>query len=158
METGSYKKKPIDWESFKVDLFTPHLFVDGHSNGCGGNALALLTGIPPEVIHNTNKKRPEDWTDEFMIKFLKKHKFRVQAITKCDMSLNDGYFISEHITNRHVLLMSQLMLKNMASWTVSYNRLWYHNFDVASFGSLNLINCPTLTCYVVIHPSWKITY
>jgi hypothetical protein len=156
METGYYNNKPIDWESFKVSLFIPHLFFDDFCNGCGANTLALLTGIPPRKIHNTNQKNPSDWKDAFMVSFLKRKGFKIIPLTKCDVTAETFGFTSNNIGDRHVLMLSQLLGKNVASWSVVHNQLWYHNFQTCSFSSLNLVNNPSLTCYLLCHPKWKI--
>jgi len=155
METGFYLKRSIDWEEFEVSKFVPHLFYDTYC-GCGANTLALLTGIPPTKIKNANRKNPEDWTDRFMLKFLRKQCFVIHPITKCDVTSNTNMFTPENINDRHVLLFSQLVGKNSASWSVVHNNLWYHNFQTCAFNGLNTINSPTLTCYILYHPSWKI--
>ncbi len=154
MENGYYRKKPIQWYKYEVDVFIPHLFSNGWA-GCGANTLALLTGIPPNYIQNTNKQNPNHWKDTFMIKFLKKHGFKVIPLTKCDATnCSDGY-IADKINNRHVLMVSQLMGKNNASWTVIHNELMYHNFETIAFKGYSLVNNPSLTAYVVFHPTWK---
>jgi hypothetical protein len=156
MENGYYRKRPIDWDSFKVSVFIPHLFFDDEHGGCGANTLALLTGIPPLRIRNTNRKNSGDWKDSFMAKFLKKQGFRVIPLTKCDVSADSCGFTNNNIKDTHVLMISQLLGKNIASWSVVHNSLWYHNFQTCSFNSLNLVNNPTLTCYLICHPKWKI--
>lgn len=155
METGFYKKRPFDWASFEADLFVPHLFYN-ECGGCGANALALLTGIPPKFIHNTNYQNPNHWKDSFMIKFLKHKGFKIHHVTKCDVSNTvSTLYASDSITERHIFLFSQLMNKNSASWAVAHNNLWYHNFQTCSFIATSLLNRPTLTTYLIIHPSWK---
>ncbi len=154
METGLYKKKATDWETFTVDFFAPHLFF--RSGGCGANALSLITGIPPNKIKNTNVKNKEHWKDSFMIKFLKNRGYSVQPVTKCEVTNEIGMYAPDNINDQHVILLSQLMGKNIASWTVVHNKLWYHNFQTCSFTGLTSLNSPTLTVYVVYHPKWKI--
>lgn len=156
METGYYKNRSLDWESFEVDVFSPHLFGIGGC-GCGASALATLTGVPPHFIRNTNRVNPNHWKDSFMIKFLKENGFKVRHLTKCDVSnTNPGTGIASYnLTDRHVLLLSQLTGKNTASWTVAHGKLWYHNFETCSFQATGLLNLPTLTCYLVCHPNWR---
>lgn len=151
MRTGIYKKKRIDWSSFEVDKFVPHLFTL-ESYGCGANALALLTGVPPSKIESRI-----DWTDKFMVKYLRKAGFTVKEVTMCDVSNNNGFFIPSNINDLHVLLISHLMTKNEASWSIVHNKLYYHNFQTCSFTGLNLVNNPLLTCYLIMHPNWKVS-
>ena len=156
METGYYKKKPIDWDTFEVDKFVPHLFISTYSYaGCGANTLGLITGVPPTKIKNTNRQNPNHWKDTFMVKYLKDHGFVVRPLTKCDVSCNTNGFSSDFITDRHVLMTSQLMSKNVASWAVVHNKLWYHNFQICSFTGLSLVNTPILTCYILYKPEWQ---
>lgn len=156
MRTGVYKKKLIDWKPYEVDVFSPHLFVSNY-DGCGANALALLTGIPPHFICNTNRQEPNNWKDTFMIKFLKDAGFKIREITKCAISgsSTDSVYSPDGITDKHVILYSQLFGRNVASWSVLHNKLWYHNFQTCSFTGLTNMNCPTLSCYAVCHPDWK---
>jgi len=154
MKRGIYNNIPPDWPEFEVVKFVPHLFCEEHGDGCGNNTLALLTGIDPTKINNTNRKSPNNWKDSFMVKFLLNHGLKVADVTMCNVSDSSIFFCSDSITNRHVLLISQLMAKNEASWAVAHNKLWYHNFQTCSFNALNLVNNPLLTCYVVHHPDW----
>jgi len=155
METGFYKKRPIDWSKFEIDVFVPHLF-SKDLNGCGANVLATLTGVPPDNIHNTNRQNENHWNDSFIIRFLKNRGFQVQHFTKCDATNTTGIYISDYITNNHVLLCSQLQAKNTASWVIIHNKILYHNFELSSFTGLTLVNAPMLNCYVIFHPNWKI--
>jgi hypothetical protein len=156
MEPGFYRKRPLKWKSFEVDVFVPNLF-DVGGCGCGATALATLTGVPPHYIYNTNRKNKNHWKDSFMVKFLKICGFKVHHLTKCDVSNTDSLlgYASDGLTDRHVLLLSQLTGKNQASWTVAHNKLLYHNFEICSFQATSLLNLPTLTCYLVCHPAWK---
>lgn len=154
MEVGYYRKKAIDWADYTVDLFVPHLYTN-YSGGCGANALSLLTGVPPHHILNTNRENRKHWKDSFMIGFLKKHGFKVFPLTKCEVTNVAGAYVCDSIGNQHILLLSQLMGKNTASWTVVYNELMYHNFETVSFKGLNLVNSPSLTVYVVFRPEWR---
>ena len=156
METGYYRKKPIDWTEWEVDVFAPHLF-QYNTAGCGASCLATITGFPPGFIHNTNRKNVNHWKDSFMVKFLKNHGFKVHHLTKCDVSNGDvnSTYTMNNITSRHVLMVSQLMNKNSASWSVVHDSMMYHNFQTVSFTGLSFVNSPTLTTYIVCHPSWR---
>jgi hypothetical protein len=157
MTVGIYKKRKVDWGAFEIDRFIPHLYVSNDDNGCGATALSLLTGIHPHVIVKDRGRRSRHWSDSFMVKFLCSHGFTVQKITMCDVTNSvDEYFSIQYVGERHVLLMSQLMQKNIASWSVAHNRIWYHNFQTCSFSGLNVVNYPILTCYLLKHPSWMI--
>jgi hypothetical protein len=152
MEIGTYRKKPVKWSDYTIDVFTPHLYLNSIS-GCGGNSLALLTGKNPDQIKNPNKKNSNDWTDTFMVTYLKQNGFKVIPLTKREVT-NFDFSYGSGIKSEHVILMSQLFNKKTASWAVVHNDLWYHNFQTCSFTSLSLINSPTLTCYVLWHKKW----
>ena len=148
MTKGSYRSKPIDWDSFMAEQFTPHLFTEPVS-GCGATALSLLTGVDPRCFRPS-----EHWPDKFMIDFLHKRGFRTQEITRSDVT-REELAICAYVNRNHVILASQLVCKNVATWGVMHNKLWFHNFEVCNFRGLNLINNPIVTCYLVWHPSWR---
>lgn len=156
METGVYRKKMFDWEAFRVRRFIPHLYDQTGltPQGCGATALSLLSGVNPEDIRNTNFKNINHWKDSFMVKFLKDRNFKVKPLTVCDVSARSGLFISDFIKDSHVILTSQLLGKNTASWAVIHDGLWYHNYSIMSLTTMDLINCPILTSYVIFHKKW----
>jgi hypothetical protein len=117
--------------------------------GCGAGALALLTGIVPEVI--AKKNGSTHYSDDFMLRFLRAHGFSTLQLTWCNVSVGES-----KIGNEHVLLLSQLFAKNEATWVVMHNELCYHNFDVYSATTLSFLNRPLLSAYLVIHPIWRV--
>ena len=116
--------------------------------GCGACALALLTGVPPEVI--ARKNNSSHYSDEFMLRFLRKREFSVLPLTWCNVSTNKS-----PIDNFHVLLLSQLFARNEATWLVLHNELCYHGFDVYTATTLSFLNKPVLSAYLLVHPKWQ---
>ena len=126
MEAGFYTKNPIDWESLRVPFFRFPSFIGPCGWGCGANALKILTGIEQYKIAKEN--RSDDYQDEFMVNFLKKRNYKVVPVTQCSMSNTP---IERILTNKirydHVLLISQILHKNEASWIICYNNKLMQN-------------------------------
>src|ERR1035437_1205531 len=87
MERGTYTSRRVDFSKLAAAFFDPHLFIDPRRTefGCGASALALLTGIAPEVI--AKKHGPgKHYADRFMIGFLRANGFTVERLTLCRVS------------------------------------------------------------------------
>ncbi len=139
----------MDFASYATSCFNPFLFSAANHGvlGCGASALGLLTGIPPA---NFAAKTPDKhYPDAFMIRCLRRHGFRVLRLTQCNLSANRA-----GVNARHVLLLSQLVRENEATWIVLFNGACYHNFDVYSLELLSFINKPLVSAYVVFHSRW----
>lgn len=160
MEKGIYKRNKTDFESYAVSKFVPHLF--DHSAyglyGCGATALSLITGIKSNIIFRSKKFKENEslfsWNDTFMRGFLRKQGFSIIPITLCEVS-NFQTYIESPIKNYHVILMSQLMKKNEASWSVIFNNYIFHNFEILPLKPLEFINNPILSAYVIYKDEWK---
>ena len=148
MEKGSYIGRRVDFAKYATSCFTPHLFARTTRMGCGACALALLTGVPPEVI--VRKNNSPHYSDEFVVRFLRKREFSVLPLTLCNVSTSKS-----PIANFHVLLLSQLITRNEATWLVLHNELCYHGFDVYNATILSFVNKPVLTAYLLVHPKWR---
>ena len=149
---GNYNL-PVDFSKFKVIKFIPHLFRESYeSYGCGATALATITGVHPVQIC---LKSPSvaDWKDEFMANFLKKRGYLVVQLTKCNLTYKRAF--EEIIGVNHVLLVSQLIKKNEASWSVIYKDYIFHNFRISTLTPLDFLVNPLLSAYVVCHTDWK---
>ncbi len=156
MEKGIYTPRPKDFSKLIVDKFAPQIFNTAYNaiGGCGANALSVLTGINPLDIKNTNPKNKNDWKDKFVVDFLRDCGFTVEPITLCDVS-NSEIYVESPITKNHVLLISQLLIKNEASWSVIYKDYIFHNFEIVPLKGLEFVNNPILTAYIVWSPAWK---
>jgi hypothetical protein len=86
-----------------------------------------------------------------MVRFLKRRAFRVLRLTPLRISsaLNP-------IGNEHVILVSQLISDYVASWTVIWDSMVWHNFSAYNLSGLAGLNKPILSAYLVIHPSWRV--
>lgn len=156
MLKGKYKGKSVNYDSLRTYLFIPHLYdpaLYGRA-GCGATALSLLTGKHPWDIQDLNKRR-EHYSDRFMLKYLKDHRFDIQPITQ--KGVTNYRYVCYPITKEHVLLVSQLMAKREATWIVYHRGIGYHNFVPGSTELLDFVNKPILTAYILTHPTWKPT-
>lgn len=154
MIPGKYRHNKTNFNKYEVLKFGLHLF-DCNCYvgiGCGAAALALITGANPYKIRTKNQRT---WTDDFMVRFLRKHGFSVAAITKCDVT-NEDFYIKSPIKPYHIVLVSQLMKKNEASWSVLYNNYAFHNFEIRPLSNLEFLNHPILSAYTVYKKEWAV--
>jgi hypothetical protein len=151
MEKGTYTGRRVDFKKYAAVRFNPYLFASPHGNGqgCGATALSLVTGIDPAVIARKNGR--SHYSDEFMVKFLRSENFRVIPLTQCNVT-QDGVRIGP----AHVLLVSQLFMRNEATWGLIFGGIFFHNFELSAIDSLSLLNKPLLSAYVLHHPRWSL--
>ena len=155
MLKGRYQKR-VDYTHLHASLFNPALYcptIYGKA-GCGATALSLITGEHPFDARDLNK-RCNHYPDRFMLKYLKDRSYTVipiteRGVTSCD---SDNY----PITSSHIILASQLMIKHEASWVVYHRNIGYHNFIPGNIMSLDFINKPILTAYIIYHPRFDAT-
>ena len=153
---GKYKEVKIDFNKLSVEWFAPHLYrKDAYALGCGRTALTTLTGVSPDMIP-IGKGEKHHYSDRFMVNFLRQRDYQVLPVTQCDMTQHSDVILHE-ITEDHVVLFSQLMIKNEASWSVTYGGLVYHNFYVTRLHGMEFLNKPLLSAYVIFHPKWRMT-
>jgi hypothetical protein len=150
VEKGLYTKHRVDFDSFTVSFFNPHLFFGNirASMGCGATALSLLTGVPPEKIAAKNGNR--HFSDPFMVNFLRRRGFSVAELTLCNVSAGSG-----KVSKDHVVLLSQLIMRNEGTWGAIYRNSFYHNFELYDLDRLTFLNKPILSAYLVVHPAWR---
>jgi hypothetical protein len=142
-----------DLSRFLVGRFTPNLYNGWIKSGCGANTLALLTGVHPHKISNSNKEDQRDWKDRFMVRFLMERSFRVMKVDIKNLVMSNEY-LSTPLQDEHVVMASHRLGRKEASWIVIHGGLFYHNFCIHKLGGLELINHPILTAYVVNHRRW----
>jgi hypothetical protein len=142
----------VEFSNYAASCFNPFLFnAAKHSvSGCGASALALLTGIQPANF--VVKNHDDHYSDEFMLRSLRRYGFRILRLTQCNLSQ-----ATAGVNASHVLLLSQLFRENEATWIVLFNSVCYHNFDVYSLEALSFLNKPLLSAYLVFHPNWQMT-
>jgi hypothetical protein len=143
----------MDFAPFAASFFAPHLFSGSVrcQLGCGASALALITGVPPEIISARNGGT--HYSDRFMTRFLRVRNFRTLRLTP---RMVTG--ARTKIGADHVLLVSQLFRPGEGTWGVVYADFYYHNFDAYALSSLAFLNKPIMSAYLVIHPNWRIEY
>lgn len=148
MDKGSYRGRRVNFASYAVSYFNPYLFSDPvrAQMGCGACALALITGSLPEFISKNGKSH---FSDAFMVRFLRKKGYSVLRLTLCNLSVGGS-----KIGRQHVILLSQLLMKNEGTWGVIYDGLYYHNSASYALNALSFLNRPILSAYLVSHPRW----
>lgn len=160
METGKYQKekdKVIDFTKYSVDKFPLHLWDNTIYKyvSCGANALGLLTGFDPINLDTSHNKiyKSDHYSDDFMINLLRVEKFQVIKLTKAN--LTNPPQIGYPIKSNHILLVSQLFAKQIASWSVLWNDLIFHNFEVKKLMPFDFLNWPILSAYVLFKKGWR---
>ena len=155
METGNYKHFP-KWSKYEVDTLPLHIFdsTKYSNSGCGASALSLITGDNPDKISHINRNR--HYSDEFLLKYLRRHGIKCIKMTKCNLTNQKTW--DYPLTNRHVILMSQLIKRNEGTWKIIYQGLSYHNFEPATSSFSSILNNPICSSYVLFKPEWKIEH
>src|SRR5579859_340817 len=141
----------VDFSPFAASFFAPHLFCGSVRSalGCGASALALITGVAPEIISSQNNGA--HYSDGFMRRFLRARSFRTLRITP-----RIGAAARNKIGSDHVLLVSQLFRPDEGTWGVVFADFYYHNFETYALSALAFLNKPILSVYIVFHPKWRI--
>lgn len=150
---SSNRERRADFNAYAASFFAPHLFCGPARSalGCGASALALITGVAPEIISSENGGA--HYSDRFMIWFLRARNFQTLRLTP---NIVTGARVK--IGPHHVLLMSQLFRRDEGTWGVIFADFYYHNFESYVLSSLAFLNKPILSAYVVFHPKWRISY
>ena len=149
MEKGSYTKRRVNFDDYAASFFTPHIFPGYEATrfGCGASALSILTGVSPDIV--SAKNGGPDYSDEFILRFLRQKGFSTLALTWCNVSTGPT-----RIGREHVILLSQLFTKNEGTWGVIFNGYYFHNFDIYAVEHLSFVNKPILSAYLVSSASW----
>lgn len=149
---GKYENT-LPFNKLRCTKFVPHLFLDSVSTGmgCGRCTLALLTGDDP--ITEMKGVPYSSVSDKIMVAYLKRRGIIVLPITRADVTQIPNV-IMNHIGKQHVILASQLVSKNEATWTVIVGDVQFHNFTVLDVKPLDFINRPLLSAYCLMSPKW----
>lgn len=136
-------------EDFAVSCFSPHLYRSYGCQlaGCGATALSLILKIHPFKIKNTNKKNRHDWTDSFMVGFLKRNGWQILKLDERTVTSYDS--ISNPVGDKHILLVSQRYSKTDSSWAVVFDELYIHNFQISHLDVREFINRPIISIYCI---------
>lgn len=150
MRSGTYRSKPIDFTKFEAGRFVPFLFERQtfEQFGCGYCAMALLTGISPIRLRAQFKENHV--SDKRIVRFLQDNEFSIVELTKANVTQTFA-----PLKSYHVILFSQLLLKGEATWCVLHDGFCYHNFDIRLIKSLEFVNRPLLSMYLVWHPRYN---
>ena len=155
MEKGTYTKK-IDYSKYQLSKYSL-TFRDkkfAGTWGCGATSLSLLTSKPPEHYSKLNKFKAH-YDDKFMVRELKKSGYEVIPLTIS--SLTDTELVINPINNRHLLLVSQMVLKNEATWLmIAGGEYVIHNFQIDILSNLEFINHPILSIYILFKKSLRL--
>lgn len=145
------------YKRFEVQRFNCYFRPIDYYNlafGCGATALSFLTGEPPYSIINPKRNRLS-WSDHFMINYLKQRNFAVYKVN-LDKICSKSKSVENKINNKHVLLASQMMHGNVASWVVYYAENQYHNFEVTQPNYREYLNRTISSLYLLSHRQYKI--
>jgi len=112
------------------------------------NAVSLLTGVHPYKIDEQS-----DYTPEWILPKLRRHGVSALKVESSDAA-TFGIF-SQSIHGNHVILASQRVKVDEASWFVIFDNRVYHNFEVSRSDVLDFINFPIIHGpYLLWHKSW----
>ena len=158
MENGLYGNANTDFRKLTVRKLPLYLFDNGTyaGVGCGATVLGLLTGVNPYEICRSNKGKAH-YGDRFIRDYLRKYEISSYKVTKCNLTSRakrTDQELSAYIAPNNVLLTSQLLTKNEASWFVYWNGISYHNFELDRANFTALLNFPIISSYVLYNPKW----
>jgi len=153
MKIGKYGPGNTDFTKLTVSKLPIHLFntIDNSAKGCGATCLSLLTGVHPSVISKRIKKG--NYTDSFMLKFLRKHKISAYQVNQANLSNTKAWRYT--IKDNHVILFSILVKKKECTWMVCYNDATFHNFEIMKMDPYSMFNFPIVTMYILHKKQWK---
>lgn len=134
MDKGTYKGRRVNFSKYEVSLFTPFLFSSKLSigMGCGACAISLLTGVSPAFVDASNGNSSH-YSDKFVINFLRRLGFSVLGLTHSNVTARRSA-----IGYHHVILLSQLIRRDEATWGVIYDGRYYHNFEIYHLGLIDI--------------------
>lgn len=160
MDPGNYQKARSFEEIHGLQTlkFRPRLYKgvgDGLRGSCGTSALSTLTGISPILVGRKLAKTAESWRDRPMRKFLSRLGYQTTPVTMCDVT-SESQYVHYPIRRFHVLLVSQLMIRNEGSWSVVHRNRVYHNMEESALEPLEFLNNPLMTVYIVWHKRWAV--
>jgi hypothetical protein len=153
VDAHKHRGRRVDFSPYAASFFAPHLFCGSVRSalGCGASALALITGVAPEIIASQNNG--SHYSDPFIVRFLRMRRFRTLRLTQNMMT-----GAKNNLGPDHVLLVSQLFRHGEGTWGVVFENFYYHNFQVYALSALAFSNKPILSAYVVFHRKWRINY
>lgn len=159
MKIGSYKEKKINFNEWEVSKLPITLWNknDYAHVGCGYNLLASLVNKErPYRIRDINQRRVS-CEKRFFLSYLRKNGFKVLELSKCNLSnkKKEVLTLMGDVNARHVLVTTQLLKKNEASYFLSHDNWVYHNNHIYRQEFLDLINFPIHEAFLVTHPDYR---
>src|SRR5574343_507700 len=141
MKRGRYANCYSDLSAYRSPLFKPYLKVVRDDGCCGWDAFITITGKYPK------KKFGKLTTDKKMIDALVGEGLDVVPLSVCSVTNRPN--LGNLVTEKHVLLISQMFRKNEGSWCVLHKGKIYHNRkdETEFFHPLEFINRPILSAY-----------
>lgn len=103
MLAGTYSKERIKFQEYLCNKFRPNERANWKYKTCGSAALSVLTGIDAVKIEKQLPANQKHWSRTGAYNFLRNRKFKVQPVTKCDVTR--GFDLREYIKPQHVMLM-----------------------------------------------------
>ncbi len=152
MKLGRYGNGNTKFYKLIVNKLPFHWFnsINFQYAGCGACALSTLTGVNPQYI---KEKKDGHYSDRFMTSFLRKHKISVYEINQSNLSNKKNW--EYNINDSHVILTSNLIKKNEATWGILWNNNYIHNFEIQKSNSFHTLNFPILSAYILYSKSWE---
>ena len=151
MKLGRYGNGNTKFNKLSVGKLPLHWFntTDYHGTGCGACALSALTGVNP---HSIKYKKDGHYSDRFMTSFLRNYNISVYEMNQSNLSNNKSWVYN--ITDQHVILSSNLIQPNEATWGIHWNNTDIHNFTIQKADSFHTINFPIVTAYILFSKTW----
>lgn len=156
MLKGRYTNTPIDFEKWEMERVRLSIYNNNYSYiwGCGPNALALLVNKSPKTIFYENDRKTH-YSDDLMVNYLRKHKFKILPLTIANLS--NSKFVENKLTERHLILLSQIFKRQEASWSILLGlKLLIHNMAIEKLGCTEFLERSLLSCFLVFNPAWKV--
>ena len=143
MKSGRYGNGNTNFSKYVLAKFSPTLYSQSLTVGCGASALSLLTGKNPWLYQT----KDGHYKESYMVNALRREGYRVFEVNRSNLtrSKNPQYNLSPY----NLLLYSQIMSKGMASWYVSWGGYYWHNFEIFEVNAQQLLNWPIVSMYVL---------
>jgi len=121
---------------------------DYGQNGCGRNALSLITGFDPLSFPEKKHYSTAICGANCRIAESRRNGYRMRCNTEPQRHLLE-------VQPHHVVLVSQLMIRMKPVGGHSF-RLILSQFRSLSIAGIGVLNHPLLSAYLLFHPKWGI--
>lgn len=150
MEKGSYRGRHVKLLDYVSPRFFAALYTGyGKNYPCGASALAIITGYNPNTIPKYHPSK--HFSDDIMIRYMRQRAYKVIRLTQCLVSRGDN-----PVRLDHVLLISQLIRRNEATWCVCYGDACWHGFANYTVDAFTYLDKPILSAYVIWHTKYQV--